>query len=233
MHSSLDSRYQILPISCGFGVAFLVVAEGGMFLVDSGIPGQEHSVLKVMKLLGRNDLKAVWITHAHYDHYGSAEALRRLTGAPIGVHPEDAESLVNGESPLGTCRGRGHAYPPLQKVFMHFRPLPKTIPDFTLGDGGSLVEFGFNASILHTPGHTPGHTCLILDNGVVFSGDLFGNFPKLSLQCLLATDWSQLPESLVRLQTSSAARIYLGHSKYPISRKALIKINSHEKKTAS
>lgn len=219
-----DGCYQIYPISCGFGYSFLIASKNGMFLVDSGIPGQEDRILEIMKKLGRNDLKAIWITHAHYDHFGSAEALRAKTGAPIGVHPGDAESLANGESPLGSCRGRGHFYPPLQKVFTHFRPLPKTIPDFTLGDGGSLIEYGLNASVLYTPGHTPGHTCLILDNGVVFSGDLFGNFPRFSLQCLLATDWNQLPVSLERLQASSGKIIYLGHSNRPISRERLLQV---------
>jgi glyoxylase-like metal-dependent hydrolase (beta-lactamase superfamily II) len=49
-----------------------------------------------MKELGRTDLKAIWITHAHYDHYGSAATLRRATGARIGVHPADANYLVRG-----------------------------------------------------------------------------------------------------------------------------------------
>jgi hydroxyacylglutathione hydrolase len=215
----------IHPIPCVFGIAFLIESSRGLFLVDSGSPGQEERVINKMHELGRRDLKLIWITHAHYDHYGSAEALRRLTGALIGVHPEDADSMAKGKSPLGTCRGRGNFYPPLQKVFGNIRPLPKTNPDFTLGDGESLVEYGLNASILHTPGHTPGHTCLILQNGVVFSGDLFGNFPRLSLQCLLATDWNQLPDSLARLQSTQASRIYLGHSKRPISRERLVKVN--------
>lgn len=214
----------IHPIPCGFGLAFLIATQGGMYLVDSGIPGQEEQILKKMQQLGRRDLKAIWITHAHYDHYGSAAALRRLTGALIGVHPDDAESMTKGVSPLGTCRGRGNFYPPLQKVFGHFLTLPKTIPDFTLEDGGSLVEYGLNATILHTPGHTTGHTCLILENGAVFSGDLFGNFPRFSLQCLLATDWNQLPHSLARLQSTRVITIYLGHSRQPISREKLMLI---------
>ena len=219
-----DGRYQIYPIPCGFGYSFLIASQNGMVLVDSGLPGQEDHILNEIKQLGRSDLRAIWITHAHYDHYGSAEALRAMTGALIGVHPDDAESLANGVSPLGSCKGRGHAYPPLQRVFEYFRPLPKTIPDFTLRDGGSLLKFGLDARVLHTPGHTPGHSCLILENGVVFSGDLFGSIPRLTLQCLLATDWRQLPVSLARLQSTNAKRIYLGHSKKPITREKLLQV---------
>jgi hydroxyacylglutathione hydrolase len=126
---------RIHPLSCGLGLAFLIELPQGLFLCDSGSPGQQWRVLAKMKALGRNDLKAIWITHAHYDHYGSAAALRELTGALIGVHPADAEYLSSGQSPLGTPRSFGVLFQPSQALFMHIRPLPPASPDFTLVDG--------------------------------------------------------------------------------------------------
>jgi glyoxylase-like metal-dependent hydrolase (beta-lactamase superfamily II) len=205
----------IHPISCGFGFAFLIETPQGLFLIDSGSPGQENRVLAKMESLGRNDLKLIWITHAHYDHYGSAAAIRKLTSAPIGIHPDDAGSMTNAQSPLGTQRSYGFIYRWAQPVLNHFSPLLPTPPDFTLENGESLEPFGLNATVLHTPGHTPGHTCLFVEGGIALAGDLLGGFPRPSLQRLLATEWDQLPASLETLRSTHPEWIYTGHSPNP------------------
>lgn len=215
----------VYPLSCGLGYSFLIETSHDLYLIDSGSPGQQHRVLTKMNELGKRHLKVIWITHAHYDHYGSAAALRNLTGALIGIHPADAESITTGRSPLGSSRRYGFIYPFAQQVVNYFYPLQATPPDFTLDDGETLEKYGLNASILHTPGHTPGHSCLQLEGGIAFTGDLLGNFPRPVLQNLLATNWDQLPLSLARLQALSPERIYTGHSGYPMPGSALQKIS--------
>lgn len=207
---------RVYPLACGLGIAFLIETPQGLYLIDSGSPGHENRVLAKMKALGRTDLMMIWITHAHYDHYGSAAALRAATGARIGVHPADSDSLAYGQSPLGSTRNLGFIYPLAQPVVSRIRPLPPTPPDFTLNDGDTLERFGLNATILHTPGHTPGHTCLVLENGIAFAADLIGRSPYPRLQDLLATDWSQLPGSLAHLMTAQPEWIYTGHSPHPM-----------------
>ncbi len=217
---------QIHPISCGLGIAFLVETSHGLFLVDSGSPDQEDPVIKKMNEIGRHDLKMIWITHAHYDHYGSASALRKLTGALIGVHSADAESMAASRSSLGTTHRYGFIYPPAQKLLNYFHPLPATPPDFTLDDGDTLERYGFEALVLHTPGHTLGHTCLKLVENIIFAGDLLGGFPKPALQSLLATNWDLLPKSLLTLQTADPEWVYIGHSLQPIYGEFIQKIVS-------
>jgi hydroxyacylglutathione hydrolase len=215
---------QIHPLRCGLGMAFLIETLRGLYLIDSGSPRQQNRALVKMREIGRSDLKLIWITHAHYDHYGSAAALRELTGASIGIHSADAESMAAGRSVIGGWRRYGFIYPPAQGMAMLINPLPKTTPDFTCEDGESLARYGLDASVLHTPGHTPGHSCLLLENGIVFAGDLLGGFPRPALQSLLATDWNQLPGSLAILQAVGAKRVYLGHSPYPLEGRLLQEI---------
>src|SRR5512133_2255576 len=129
-------------LDCGFGLGFLVEAPTGLFLIDCGSPGQEQKVLEKMHELGRSDLKLIWITHAHYDHYGSAADLRELTGAQIGIHPADADDLAAGKSHLGTARRYGFVYKIIQPVVNAVWHLKPTKPDFTLEDGESLDRFG-------------------------------------------------------------------------------------------
>ena len=217
---------KVHPLSNGVGIAFLLETPHGLYLVDSGVPGQEGRVLAKMKTLGRSDLKLIWVTHAHYDHYGSAAALREATGAVIGVHPADAEFMIAGLSPLGTTRSYGFIYPPGLRFGMRFQPLSPTMPDFTLEDGETLERYGLEARVIHTPGHTPGHTCLLLAGGTAFAGDLIGGFPRLAVQNLLATNWESLPASLEKFKAAKPDPVYLGHRVRPISGSALQRIKS-------
>lgn len=214
----------IHPLRCGLGFSFLVETNQGLYLVDSGSPGQEKRVLSKMSELGRSDLKLIWITHAHYDHYGSAAALRILTGAVIGIHPADANSISRGESPIGSWRSYGFIYPTAQSLLDRIHPLAATPPDFTLDDSQTLQSFGLEATILHTPGHTPGHTCLLMEDGTCFVADIISRFPKPKLQGRLATDWSQLPGSLAHLKAAQPVWIFTGHSPNRIPGKMLLKI---------
>lgn len=214
----------IHPLATGFGLAFLLEYPHGLFLIDSGSPGMHGPVLKKLRQMGRADLRLIWITHAHYDHYGSAAVLRNLTGARIGVHPEDAGYMAEGKSPLGTARRYGFIYSPIQRFINQIWMLPPTPVDFTLSDSETLERYGLEAIILHTPGHTPGHTCLLLEDRTAFAADLIARSPYPRLQDLLATDWSQLPASLSRLQATQPQCVFTGHSRRPLTGHALQKI---------
>lgn len=104
----------IHPGKCGLGIGFLVENPRGIYLIDCGSPGYYQNVLAKMNAIGRNDLKLILITHAHYDHYGNAKILRDLTGARIAIHHQDAPIMASGGSPLGTSHNHGFLFKPLQ-----------------------------------------------------------------------------------------------------------------------
>jgi len=190
----------------------LIEGDAGLVLVDCGSPHQEKKVFTTMDALGRHDLKLIWITHAHYDHYGSASALHAKTGAPVGVHPADAETLRAGRSDLGVTRGIGHLFPLGLGIVNFFVPLPPVNPEVLLEDGASFTDYGIAAQVFHTPGHTPGHSSLWLEDGTLIIGDLIGQDSRVRKQTLLATDWQALEESFARMQALKPSRVYSGHS---------------------
>jgi hydroxyacylglutathione hydrolase len=56
-------------------------------------PGDE--VLRITREISQNSIriKYILITHGHIDHVGGVEDLKRITKAPVLIHPQDAPGL--------------------------------------------------------------------------------------------------------------------------------------------
>jgi hydroxyacylglutathione hydrolase len=208
-------------IIMGMSTAHLVESDAGLVLVDAGLPRFERKVVRRLRALGRDTLRLIFITHAHLDHYGSAAALRRLTGAPIAIHRADGDAMARGLTPIGSVRRHGRLLWGLLRLFEpYLRPEP-TVPDVLLDDGDDLRAHGLDAVVLHTPGHTPGSSCLIVEGRLAFVGDLLSTTVRPRVQRSFAHDWSLIPDSLARLQALRPEWVYAGHGWRPLSGQAL------------
>jgi hydroxyacylglutathione hydrolase len=219
-------RVHAVPL--GLSAAYLLETDTGLVLVDAGSPHQERIILRHLRALRSADasppnlqLIFIFITHAHLDHYGSAAAIRRLTGAPVAIHRADAEAMARGETRIGSARGGGKLMQVLLPlVELCLRPEPVKA-DLLLEDGDRLDDLGLEARVMHTPGHTLGSSCLIVEERLGFVGDLLTNNGRPSLQRLFAEDWSLLRQSYARLQEIELEMAYPGHGRRPVSGKAL------------
>lgn len=212
---------QIHDILIGMATAYLIESDSGLVLVDAGLPRYGQRVVRRMRALGRGDLRLIFITHAHLDHYGSAAALRRLTGAPIAVHRADGDAMARGETPIGSARGRGRLLWALLPLFESYLQPEPTPPDLILDDGDDLRAYDLDAVVLHTPGHTPGSSCLIVEGRLAFVGDLLSTSGHPHVQRFFADDWSLIPDSLARLQALRPEWICAGHGRCPLSGETL------------
>ena len=205
--------------------SYLIESDAGLYLVDTGAPGSEDAVLRLMEKIGRDDLRLIYITHAHLDHYGSAAALRRITGAPVAIHRADADALARGETRLGEIRGWGRLMGAVKRL-LETRMKPEGVrPDVLLDDGDRLDTWGLDAKVVHIPGHTHGSSCLLVEGRLAFVGDLLSTTGRLRAQRFFAEDWSQIPESLDRLKALGVEWVYAGHGRRHLSGEGLEKMN--------
>lgn len=110
-------------------------------------PGDE--VDRILAVIAKYDLKvrAILNTHAHIDHVGGLRKLHEATGAPVFMHREDLELYRRLD---------------IQAQWLGVRPPAMTEVDQFLREGDTVRWGGYEARVLHTPGHTPGSISLYL-----------------------------------------------------------------------
>jgi glyoxylase-like metal-dependent hydrolase (beta-lactamase superfamily II) len=162
-------------------------ADGGVALFDAGIGTKEgrDALLAGFREIGRSlgEIRRIFISHGHIDHYGYARAAQEESGAPVYCHPRDhAKVTGRGRSAQALelyadfLERLGAPREMLAHVRVHFqdtqrmaRPLESVEP---LADGDRLRFARFSAEVLHLPGHTPGLVCLwAAEQKVLFSDD--------------------------------------------------------------
>lgn len=122
------------------------------FIFDA--PEHGEKIYEFAKSLGVN-IKAVILTHSHFDHILGLSELLMLSGAPLYLHESEAELINNKEFNLTA----------------YFRAeLPLFKADKKLKDGDILTLGKEKIQIIHTPGHTAGGICALSGN-ILISGD--------------------------------------------------------------
>ena len=88
----------IRRLGTGIVNVYLIEETGSITIVDAGLPGYWGDLVKELAAIGRTieDVRAVVLTHAHTDHIGFAERIRRGRDVPIRIHDADA-ALARGE----------------------------------------------------------------------------------------------------------------------------------------
>ena len=129
----------------------LIESDDGLILIDGGLPQSAALIDVNIRNLGFNsqDIKAILVSHAHYDHVGGVSALQRLSGANVFTSIAGSGPLAVGvlaDDDPQYIAGSDEGYFPLVREVV------------AVEDGGVVSVGSLHVKAVYTPGHTPGST---------------------------------------------------------------------------
>ncbi len=204
-------------------------------LIDAGMPKSINKIKAVAEeIFGKNNkLKAIILTHGHFDHVGALEELLGIWNVPVYAHPLELPFLTGKTDypkPDGTVEGGIIAK--ISPLFPH-EAINISEHIYVLPSDGTVPEMP-GWKWIHTPGHTPGHISLFREkDGVLIAGDAFVTVRQDSLYNVLiqkeeingppryfTTNWQDAWNSVKTLKDLNPLWALTGHG-LPMSLKEL------------
>lgn len=152
---------------------YLVPApEGGFILLECG-PGSTLTALE-RGVAGAGfeleDLRAIFVTHVHLDHAGSAGELAARSGALVAVHPAGVRHMADPSRLLASA---GRLYGDLMETLWGaMEPVPEDLL-VSVEDDAVVEVGGLGVRALHTPGHARHHIAWAVGDAIA-TGDVGG-----------------------------------------------------------
>jgi glyoxylase-like metal-dependent hydrolase (beta-lactamase superfamily II) len=175
----LSQTTEIVHLAQGEAVNWLLVTDDtGVMLIDAGYPGDRDEVLASLRRLGyeAGDVRAILLTHAHIDHFGSAIWFAKTHGTPVYCHADEVghakREYLEQASPLDVAlriwRPRWGVWG--LHVLRSGGLIREGIPTAQPLTADVAAQLPGHPIAIPTPGHTGGH-CSYLVDGVLASGD--------------------------------------------------------------
>lgn len=137
---------------------YFIENEDGIIIVDPA--GESGQIIKKVNQLNKT-VKAVLLTHAHFDHIAALDDIVEKYQVPVYMSAIEFDFLVNTEK-NGSAK------------FKQFG-LPEVVSDAkpqSLEEGKVNIA-GFEFKVLHTPGHSPGSLTFVFNDFAVVGDTLF------------------------------------------------------------
>ena len=142
-----------------------LITGKSLYLIDTGTSNAIPVITEYIKSINRDlqELKTIYLTHAHPDHIGALSLLKNKCNCGIYVHNEEKNWVED-----------------IDRQYKE-RPVPGF---YQLVSGSSRVDFlydnnkeinpehGITLQVVHTPGHSDGSVSLLYkEENILFSGD--------------------------------------------------------------
>jgi glyoxylase-like metal-dependent hydrolase (beta-lactamase superfamily II) len=204
---TITQKY-LMAVNC-----YLVKTQSGYILIDTGLPKKRSDLVAELEANSckPGDLNLIIITHGHLDHNGNTAYLRKRYDTKIAMHSGDLAMAESGDMFRGV-KGLTVAIIRVLLPLVGMSRYDSFTPDIILEEGHDLSEYGFNARVVHTPGHSKGSIVILTVGGDLFCGDILGNTDKPA-KTTIVDDSAELDKSIEKLRTLEIMTVYPGHGK--------------------
>jgi glyoxylase-like metal-dependent hydrolase (beta-lactamase superfamily II) len=193
--------------------SYLVKTGDSYILIDTGFSTKRTDFEKELENAGLRpgNLKLIVLTHGDFDHTGNAAYLRKKFGTEIAMH--DGDSGMVERADMFWNRKKGNILLEMMvPILFGFGKSERFKPDLYIEDGYNLSRYGFDATVLHIPGHSKGSIGILTAGGDLFCGDLIMNVDKPGLNSNM-DDSTAANTSVEKLKKLSINTVYSGHGK--------------------
>lgn len=206
---------------------YLVEDEDGLTIVDAGLPSMWSMLQELLEACGRrpDQVRALVLTHCHFDHVGFALRAQREWQVPVLVHSGDTYLAAHP-----------YRYKPQRNRFLYPLSHPRSVPllgrmaaagalnvkgitDTRPLDTATPLQIPGRPLAIHTPGHTDGHCILHFpDRDTVLAGDAVvtldpytGKSGPQIVASAATKDTGQALASLQAIGATGATTVLTGH----------------------
>lgn len=182
-----------LPLRLNHINSYAIKGRDGWWLIDPGINIEEsrqvwrHFMAK--HNIAGHEIRGIYLTHAHFDHFGAAGWLQQQFGSPVYLHAAEADVVKNVWQGFARWSRQEivddyykNGMPPdliadvadaTAERFGLLVSFTRPIPELSILEMGRPVQLGdCQYQLLLTRGHSKGHICFFNEQyGVLFSGD--------------------------------------------------------------
>ena len=195
-----------------FSVNFYLVRTNRSFvLIDTGRGSKRGEIEKKLVSKGclSGNLQLIILTHGDFDHSGNARYFREKFHSRIAMHKDDSGMVEHGDM-LWNRSKKNVLIRLIFRLFFRLGESDRFEPDLYVDDGFDFSEYGFDAKVVHIPGHSKGSIGILTVDGDLFCGDLLANVGEPEIGGI-SDDKMALNASIEKLKRSQIKTVYPGH----------------------
>jgi hydroxyacylglutathione hydrolase len=190
---------------------YLVRTGDGFILIDTGRTNKRGAIEKQLESAGcqPGNLTLIVLTHGDFDHCGNAAYLRKKFGTQIVMHKDDSGMVERGDM-LWNRNKQNILIRIIFKLFFKLSKSDRFKPDLYIDEGYDFSGYGFDAKVLHIPGHSKGSIGILTASGELFCGDLLANVGKPDIWSII-DDLDAAYASIEKMKSLQINTVYPGH----------------------